>query len=244
MFITDSLQEFSLLETSHLIHKEKKTGLLKIVSSRESREVFSSTHYIWVSQGNLVAAANQLNNQGLVSLIQQYHWAGDRVVTKVAQLCPKEQPLGLYLRGQGILKSQHLKHLFEVQLFQQVCILFQVKDNQFQFEQDVPVPMQEMTGLKSPAFSLNLVLEKLAILQEIFELRNLLPDNFYSYRKSDFFCSQVSHLLDIAFFHSLNFSLFDQDSEINKLSQFIDLYYLPYDLPKFIPNQGVCCALA
>ncbi|NEP09496.1 MAG: DUF4388 domain-containing protein [Symploca sp. SIO2C1] len=244
MFITGSLQEFSLLEISHCIYKEKKTGLLQIFSSPESPENSLSNHYIWVSQGKLVAAANQLNNQGLVSLIQQYHWASNRVVTKVAQFCPKEQPLGLYLRNQGVLKSQHLKHLFEVQLFQQVRILFQFKDVQFKFDQDVPTPMSEMTGLTLPVVSLNWVLEKLTILQEIFELRNLLPDNSYGSNKSSFFCSQVDHLLDIAFFHSLNFSLFNQENSINKLSQFIDLYYLPYDLPKSMPNQRVSCALA
>lgn len=247
MFITGSSEEISLLEISHLIYKGKKTGLLNIIFSTESEESADSsetTHYIWVSQGKLVAAANELDDQGLVSLIQQYHWASDRVVTKVAQMCPKEQPLGLYLRNQGVLKSQHLKHLFEVQLFQQVRVLFQIKNTRFKFEQDVPPPRREMTGLTLPAVSLNWVLEKLVILQEIFELRNLLPDNSFSSTKSDFFCIQVSHLLDIAFFHSLNFSLFDQDNSISKLSQFIDLYYLPYDLPKYTPNQGISCALA
>ncbi|NET60973.1 MAG: DUF4388 domain-containing protein [Symploca sp. SIO2E6] len=243
MLITGSLQEFSLLEISHFIHQEKKTGLLKILASPKSPEASASTHYIWVSQGKLVAAAQQLNNQGLISLIQQYHWAGDRVVPKVAQMCPPEQPLGLYLRNQSVLKSQHLKHLFEVQLFQEVRILFQVKDIQFEFEQDVPLPRREMTGLTLPAISLNWVIEKLLILQEIFELRNLLPDNSYSSSKSEFFCNQVLHLLDIAFFHSLNFSLFAQKNSIGRLSQFIDLYYLPYDLPRSMPNQGVSCAL-
>ncbi|NEP60498.1 MAG: DUF4388 domain-containing protein [Symploca sp. SIO2G7] len=244
MVITSPLQEFSLLEISHLIYQEKQTGLLKILVSPKSPEASASTHYIWVFRGKLVAAANQLDNQGLVALIQQYHWASDRVVTKVAQMCPKEQPLGLYLRKQGVLKSQHLKHLFEVQLFQQVRILFQVKDTQFQFQQDVAAPKREMIGLTLPAISLNWVLEKLIILQEIFKLRNLLPENSYSSSKSDFFCCQVMHLLDIAFFHSLNFSLFDQNNDINKLARFIDLYYFPYDLPKSMPNQGVSCALA
>jgi len=244
MLLTSSLQEFSVLEISHLIYKEKKTGLLKITASPKSPEFSASTHYIWVFKGQLVSAANQLDNQGLVSLIQQYHWASDRVVTKVAHMCPKERPLGLYLKNQGVLKSQHLKHLFEVQLFQQVHILFKIKDIQFEFQQDIPAPRREMTGLTLPAISLNWVLEKLIILQEIFELRNLLPENSYSYSKSDFFCRQIMHLLDIAFFHSLNFSLFDQKHDINQLSRFIDLYYFPYDLPKSMPNQGVSCALA
>ncbi|NER24972.1 MAG: DUF4388 domain-containing protein [Symploca sp. SIO1B1] len=244
MLLTSSLQEFSVLEISHLIYKEKKTGLLKITASPKSPEFSASTHYIWVFKGQLVSAANQLDNQGLVSLIQQYHWASDRVVTKVAHMCPQERPLGLYLKNQGVLKSQHLKHLFEVQLFQQVHILFKIKDIQFEFQQDIPAPRREMTGLTLPAISLNWVLEKLIILQEIFELRNLLPENSYSYSKSDFFCRQIMHLLDIAFFHSLNFSLFDQKHDINQLSRFIDLYYFPYDLPKSMPNQGVSCALA
>jgi hypothetical protein len=63
--------------------------------------------------------------------------------------------LGLCLKNQGVLQDEQLKHLFQVQVLQQVCALFQLKDGQFKLDQNVPIPMREMTGLSVPSAVVN-----------------------------------------------------------------------------------------
>lgn len=151
MSISGSLSDFSLPEIFQFIEQGRKTGLLSVRSWTESQIGKSRVHYIWVEQGNIVAAANRLDQQGLVRLIEQHQWVSDRVISKLAQLCPTEQSLGKHLFNQGILQAEQLKELFLAQLRQQVCSLFQLKEGDFQFEQNVPIPRLELTGLSISA---------------------------------------------------------------------------------------------
>jgi len=147
MSITGSLEDFSLPEILQFIGKGRKTGLLTLRAFYPYPATYRSTHYIWVSQGHLVAAAPRLDHQGLVNLITQQQWVSDRVVTKLTQLCPTDIPLGLYLKNQGVLRAEQLEHLFHIQVLQQVCAWLPLPNGQFQFDQNVPLPTQEMTGL-------------------------------------------------------------------------------------------------
>jgi len=147
MCITGSLAEFSLPEIFQFIERGKKTGLLSFQSEAETSTTLIASHYIWVYQGKVVAAANQLDEQGLVKLINQQHWVSDRVVSKLAQLSPTDTPFGFYLKNQGVLRTEQLKQLFFAQVLQQLHPLLQLKNGIFKFEQDVPLPMREMTGL-------------------------------------------------------------------------------------------------
>jgi hypothetical protein len=147
MSITGSLAEFSLPEIFQFIEKGKKTGLLSFRSEAETSTTSIAIHYIWVYQGKVVAAANQLDEQGLVKLINQRQWVSDRVVSKLAQLSPTDRPFGSYLKNQGVLRTEQLKQLFFAQVLQQLQPLLQLKNGIFNFEQDVPLPMREMTGL-------------------------------------------------------------------------------------------------
>jgi hypothetical protein len=104
-----------------------------------------------VDQGCIVAAANRLDEQGLVKLIEQRQWVSDRVIYKLAQLCPTDKPLGKYLFDQGVLRTEQLKQLFLTQVRQQVCALFNLQDGEFQFEQNVSLPRRELTGLSVSA---------------------------------------------------------------------------------------------
>ena len=151
MSITGSLSDFSLPEIFQFIEQGHKTGLLIVRSWAESEIDKSRTHYIWVEQGNIVAAANRLDQQGLVRLIKQHQWVSDRVISKLAQLCPTEQSLGKHLFNQGVLQAEQLKELFIAQLRQQVYSLFHLKEGDFQFEQNVPIPRLELTGLSISA---------------------------------------------------------------------------------------------
>ncbi len=76
----------------------------------------------------------------------------------------------MYLRSQGALQVEQLEHLFQVQIFRQLCALFQLKEAQFQFDQDVSLPMQEMTGLSVQSAVLRVTLQKMMILKQLFDL--------------------------------------------------------------------------
>jgi hypothetical protein len=104
-----------------------------------------------------VAVANQLDSLGLVELIGQQQWVSERVVTKLAQLCPIDQPLGLYLLNQGVLNASQLKQLFFLQVLQQFESLFQLDEAQFRFDPNALLSRQEMTGLSVSPRSLRLV---------------------------------------------------------------------------------------
>jgi hypothetical protein len=105
-------------------------------------------HYIWIAQGRIVAAANRFDGKGLISLIRRDQWVSDRVLSKLLQRCSlNHQPLGLWLKNQGVLDSEQLEQIFEIQLVEQIVPLFQLKDAQFKFELRAALPALEMTGL-------------------------------------------------------------------------------------------------
>ena len=152
-----SLTDFSLLEILQFIENGKRTGLLTLSTLSVSKTTPVSVYYIWMYRGHLVAVANRLDSFSLVDLINQQQWVSERVVTKLAQLCPIDQPLGLYLLNQGVLTASQLKQLFFFQVLQQIEAMFQLNDAQFRFDPDVLLPRQEMTGLSVPLRSLRLV---------------------------------------------------------------------------------------
>lgn len=151
MSITGSLSDFSLPEILQFIEQGHKTGLLTVRTLSESQESKSSVHYIWVKQGRIVGAANRVDQQGLIMLIEQRQWVSNRVITKLAQLCPTDKPLGKHLFNQGVLRAEQLKELFLLQVLQYVCALFHLKDGIFEFDQNVPLPRRELTGLSLAA---------------------------------------------------------------------------------------------
>lgn len=151
MCTTGSLSDFSLPEILQFIEQGRKTGLLTVRALSESPTSKTSVHYIWVEHGCIVAAANSLDEQGLVRLIEQRQWVSDRVIYKLAQLCPTDKSLGKYLFDQGVLRAEQLKQLFLTQIRQQVCTLFNLQDGEFQFEQNVSLPRLELTGLSVSA---------------------------------------------------------------------------------------------
>ncbi len=241
MTTTGFLTDFSLREIFQFIEKGNKTGLLTLESVSETEATPSSVHYIWVLKGSLVTAAHQLNQEGLISLIDQYQWVSNRVVTKLAQFCPPDKPLGLYLQSQGALQFAQLEHLFQIQILQQLCALVQLKNAQFRFDQDVTIPGREMTGLSVSVSFLGVILKKIIWLEKLFKSRKINIVNSKLGGSSEDTCNQLRLILDIAFFHSLNFSLFDTNNTLSKLSQVVDWSERPYDLPKSRQAQAMCC---
>jgi hypothetical protein len=151
MCLTASLTDLSLAEILLFTEKRKKTGLLTLLNEPGTQSKSLPVYYIWVYQGRLVAASHYLDEQGLVKLIHQRQWVSPRVVDKLAQLCPTDKPLGLHLKNQRILQKFQLKQLFIAQVLQPVCALSKLQKGQFEFVQNVPLPMREMTGLSVSA---------------------------------------------------------------------------------------------
>ncbi len=109
-------------------------------------------YYIWIAQGRIVAAANRFDRRGLISLIRRDQWVSDRVLSKLLQRCSlNHQPLGLWLKSNGVLDSAQLEQIFEIQIIEQLVPLFQLKDAEFKFELKAVLPALEMTGLSLSA---------------------------------------------------------------------------------------------
>ena len=150
MSLIGSLEDFSLPEIFLFIEQGKKSGLLTLCALPVSKAK-AHIYYFWISQGCLVGAANRLDNRGLLRLLHQSKWVSPRVVTKLAQLCPTHIPLGLHLKNQGVLQTSQLQQLFFAQILQPLSVWFNHHQAQFRFDQKVPLPMREMTGLSVSA---------------------------------------------------------------------------------------------
>lgn len=174
MAITGYLTEFSLAEIFQLLEQGQKSGLLGVSKLSESKTEGSRNHYIWFNQGRIVGAGNSLDHQGLVGLISQRGWLGDRAAFKLAESCQLNTPIGLCLKSHGVLQAEQLKLLFYAQVMRQVCALFELKDGWFQFEGKAPLPTTEMTGLSAPATEVTLA--GLRALKDWSALQDKLPD--------------------------------------------------------------------
>ncbi|MEQ9670529.1 DUF4388 domain-containing protein [Coleofasciculus sp. G2-EDA-02] len=155
MCITGSLADFSLPQVFWLLETGHQSGLLTLHPDDTEQTSSNKAYYIWVYRGNLVGMANLLDDQGLVSLIAQRRWLKDScpssLFAKLSRLCPQHQPLGSYLKKQGILTNQQLKWLFQAQVLQPIYDAFKLKSGHFRFEHNVPLPTIEMTGLSISA---------------------------------------------------------------------------------------------
>ena len=151
MAFTGYLAEFSLPEIFQFLEQGHKTGSLTIrtLPTAQSQEV--QAYYIWLHQGRIVAAADRLDEKGLVSMIAKRGWASDRVALRISQICPINTPMGLCLKAQGLLQAEQLKLLFRTQVVGLVSTLFELRDGQFEFDAKATLPLAEMTGLSLPA---------------------------------------------------------------------------------------------
>jgi hypothetical protein len=156
MSITGLLTDLSLPEIFQFIDQGHKTGLLRLRALPKSETVVPAIFYLWVYQGRIVAAANQLDQGGLIALIERLNMISKRVFDKLVHwYCLLNEPLGLHLKNQGVLRTEHLKQLFQIQVLQLVFTLFHLKEGQFKFDQNLPIPTREMTGFSVPTSVLN-----------------------------------------------------------------------------------------
>lgn len=174
MCITGSLDDFSLPDIYKLIEKGNQTGLLTIRPGLGSPASFTSAYYIWFYQGRIVAVANRLDQQDLVSLLAQRQWLDNGTLRQLIQSCPLNQPLGSHLKKNGALQAKQLKWLFQAQVLQPMYTLFQLKEAVFEFSSNAPMPMREMTGLSLLATEVTLI--ALRALKNWEALANRLPN--------------------------------------------------------------------
>ena len=122
---TGNLAEFSLPELFQFLEQGQKTGALKI--SNPDGKAF----YLWLHHGNIVAAAERLDQKGLLTLLQQRNWLNGRVVSQISPASLGNSPLGLTLKSQGILQPDQLKLVFRAQVVGLVSSLFEFSEGKF-----------------------------------------------------------------------------------------------------------------
>ncbi len=156
MAITGFLSDFSLPEIFQFLEQGQKTGLLKLRESPNAANPNPKVHYIWFHQGRVVAAADRIDQRGLLTLLEQRGWITERAAAKVFGMHSTPTPMGLCLKSQGLIHAEQLKLLFYGQVIRQVSNLFQLKAGQFAFDAQANLPMAEMTGLSQPAVEVTL----------------------------------------------------------------------------------------
>lgn len=173
MELAGNLSEFSLPEIFQFLEQGYQKGLLTIRALSASNNQQLQTYYIWLLQGRIVAAADRLDGQGLLSMIEQRGLLSDRVASKVPQICSIDIPLGLCLKTQGLLQAEQLTLLFRTQVIKQVSALLQIKNGKFEFDPTASLPQSEITGLNMPATEVTLI--SLRTLQDWSALAEKLP---------------------------------------------------------------------
>jgi Domain of unknown function (DUF4388) len=174
MAISGYLSEFSLSEIFQLLEQGNKTGRLSIQERSDCPSYKGKIFRIWFKQGHIVAAADRVDGQGLMSIIQRRGWISSRAAARITEVCALHQPAGLCLKEQGLLEAEQLKLLFSQQVLQQVCKLFELQDGQFQFDHKALLPSAEMTGLTAPAKEVTLA--GLRVLRDWHMLQSKLPE--------------------------------------------------------------------
>ncbi len=174
MAFNSSLKDFSLAELFRLIDQGHRSGCLTVYPSSEQAIANAPEGYhIWFREGRLIAAARQLDGQGLTNRIIERGWLTQRVLEKLSNHSMIGIPLGVTLKTQGVLRSDQLSLLFSAQI-QEVCSLFSLPTGRFNLDGEAPLPRSEMTGLSIRA--IEVALTGLRTLKNWSHLSEALPD--------------------------------------------------------------------
>ncbi len=147
MAFTGYLSKFSLPEIFEFLEQGYKTGLLSIRALKMEQDDQAQNHFIWLRQGRIVAAANNLDERGLVSMIARRGWVSESCATEKFQTSGGKIAMGLCLKSQGLLTAEQLTLLFRTQIMGQVSPLFELENGKFDFNFQARIPAAEMTGL-------------------------------------------------------------------------------------------------
>jgi hypothetical protein len=147
MAFTGYLSKFSLPEILEFLEQGYKTGLLSIRALKMEQDEQAQSHFIWLRQGRIVAAANSLDEHGLVSMIARRGWVSKSSAIEKFQASGQKMAMGLCLKSQGLLTAEQLTLLFRAQIMGQVSPLFELENGKFDFNFKADIPAAEMTGL-------------------------------------------------------------------------------------------------
>ncbi|MGB3638106.1 MAG: DUF4388 domain-containing protein [Rivularia sp. (in: cyanobacteria)] len=147
MAFTGYLSKFSLPEIFEFLEQGYKTGLLSIRALKMEQDEQAQNHFIWLRQGRIVAAASNLDERGLVSMIARRGWVSESSAIEKFQASGRKMAMGLCLKSQGLLTAEQLTLLFRAQIMGQVSPLFELENGKFDFDFQAAIPAAEMTGL-------------------------------------------------------------------------------------------------
>ncbi len=175
MSLSSSFTDFSLAELFQLIDQGRKSGCLTVCTLPDLHAPSSKSYYfyMWFKQGRIVAAAHQLNGQGLIYKIVQRGLAKQQVIDNLLTQTTAAIPIGLHLKTQGLLSAEQLNLLFGSQL-QQIRELFEIQKGVFKLDSKAALPWQEMTGISIKATEVALM--ALRALKNWKVLADVLPD--------------------------------------------------------------------
>uniref|UniRef100_B8HR35 PatA-like N-terminal domain-containing protein n=1 Tax=Cyanothece sp. (strain PCC 7425 / ATCC 29141) TaxID=395961 RepID=B8HR35_CYAP4 len=179
--LSSSLEDFSLAELFRMLEQGKKNGCLTLFGLPVKTAEMKSCYHIWFRQGRIVAAADQLHGQGLMTQMIARGWLDKPSVDRLYSYAAPETPLGLALKTQGALQADQLNLLFKVQL-QRVWLLFELQTGRFSMDSKAPLPSLEMTGLSISAMEAALV--GLRNLKNWEALKHALPDAYSGIRST------------------------------------------------------------
>ena len=173
MFLKGYLSDRSLPEVFQLLQDGKRTGLLSIQGLTAPGQTQAKYYFIWLHRGRIVTVTRRLDGRGLAALISHRRYLGRAMVERLIRRCPLEEPLGRFLRSQGVLTTKQLEILFAAQVIRQISELFQLPDAYFSFDAGAPLPKVEMTGLSVVATEV--ILPGLRILKDWSGFQDKLP---------------------------------------------------------------------
>ena len=173
MSVNGYLSDCSLPEVFQLLQDSKKTGLLSIQGLASPDQVQPKYYFIWLHRGRIVTITTRLDSRGLAALISRRRYLSATMTERLIRRCPLDEPLGRFLRSQGVLTTKHLQILFAAQVIRQIGELFHVPDGYFAFDDSAPLPKVEMTGLSVVATEV--ILPGMRILKDWGAFRDKLP---------------------------------------------------------------------
>ncbi|MGD1854813.1 MAG: DUF4388 domain-containing protein [Leptolyngbyaceae cyanobacterium] len=172
MSVNGYLSDRSLPEVFQLLQDGKKTGLLSIQGLASSART-TQYYFLWLHRGRIVALTHRLNSRGLAALISNRGYLSTTMTERLIRRCPPDEPLGRFLRSQGVLTTKQLQILFVNQVIRRMSDVLRVADGYFLFDPEAPIPKVEMTGLSVVATEA--VLPGLRLLEDWEVFKDKLP---------------------------------------------------------------------
>ena len=163
MQLTGNLSEFSWHDLLDLIAHKRLSGWLSIEANGDKKQE-RRRYQVWFHQGGLVTATqSSRRTNSLFWLMQRQGLLSYNSALKVAQHCPEKMAVGQYFRDQKVLDDRQLKQLFNLQLKSILKAISQLEEAQFQLDTTVPLPYEQMTGVKLLAYDAQGLMRQMAI---------------------------------------------------------------------------------